>query len=161
MNLRGEVALTREAVLAKLATAEEYYKSLEPLIFKKANTGEEVKLRKDNTSESFVRKFFTKFSVEYNTYYKQSNNIYSNIDERRSIGDVFRIAYCYLGNKITLKDIVIHTYNRIENNELTGNYCRMINKRVYKDRPNKNGTFFDSTYPDELGLTQAHYKLLI
>lgn len=161
MNLRGEVALTREAVVAKLLVAQEYYQSLEKLYFAIGDKSPKIKLKKDNTAESFVRKFFSKFSLEYRTYYEGSNNLYEAVDTRRSIGDIYRLAFCYLGNKITLEDIIIHTYSRIINDELTGNYCYRINKRVYKDRPAKNGSFFDHSYADELGLTQAHYNLLI
>lgn len=161
MNLRGEVALTIEAIDLKILTAEEYYQSLEPLVFNRDTNGDLIKLKKDNDAESFVRKFFNKFYLEYRTTYQESGNTYAYIDARRSIGDVYRIAYCYLGSKITLRDIIIHTYNMVLNKQLTGNYCRQINKRVYKNRPDKNGTYFDSSYPDELGLTKAHYDLLI
>lgn len=160
MNLRGEVPLTLEAILAKVAIAEEYYKSLEVLRFKKTVNNELVKLKKNNDSKTFTRKFFEKFNKEYNTFYKETDNIYCNIDTRRSIGDVFRAAYNYLGDKITLADIMVETYNKVEEKTIASNYCYQINKRVYKERGQTNGSYYDPTKSDELGFIKAHYQLL-
>lgn len=164
MNLRTDTALTKEAVLAKIKQAEIYYQTLEKLDFRKSSSlADKVKMRKDNTAESFVRKFFDKFNTEFKTYYSKSGQLYTDLDTRRSIGDLYRTAQSYLGNnKITLLDIIIYTYKRVLNKEICSNYCYRINKRVYKERgPNKNGLYYDSNYVDELGLTQAHYQLLI
>lgn len=161
MDLRDKVALTKEAVLEKIQKAENYYKTLEKLEFRKLPS-DKVKMRKDNTAESFVRKFFDKFNTEFATYYSVSGNLYCNIDTRRSIGDVYRTAQCYLGKKITLKDIMIETYKRVLDQKICENYCYQINKRVYKERgPNKNGQYYDPSQLDEFGLTKAHYDLLI
>lgn len=158
MNLKTNTELTIEAVLAKLLIAQEYYESLEILVFKKDDLI--IKLRKDNTSKSFTRKFFDKFSKEFKTYYKGSGNIYSNIDERRSLGDVFRIAYSYLGNKIQLKDIASECFELVKLEKIASNTCNQINKRVYKERGLTNGTYYNKTEIDELGLTYSHYELL-
>ena len=162
MDLRTEVPLTIEAILDKITKAEDYYKSLEKLDFRKADPAQtKVKLKKDNNVESFVRKFFDKFNKEYRTHYTLSNNIYCILETRRSIGDIFRCAYCYLGSKIKLKDIIIETYKRNLSKNICANYCYQINKRVYKERgEKKNGEYYDPTKSDELGFTLAHYKLL-
>ena len=159
MNLREDVELTIEAILDKLQKSEDYYKSLELLIFKR-NDGSKVIVKKTNTAKSFVTKFFEKFNNEFYTHYKNSDNSYSTIETRRSIGDVFRSAYSYLGSKITLVDVLVETYQLWENKEIGSNYCKQITKRVYIDRGDNNGCYYDSTLPDELGLTKAHYLLL-
>lgn len=164
MDLREEVPLTKIAVLARIAEAEKYYQTLEKLDFRRSNLEtDKVKMRKDNTAESFVRKFFNKFNTEFKTYYSKSGKLYTDLDTRRSIGDLYRTAQSYLGdNKITLLDIIKYTYQKVLKKEICSNYCYRINKRVYKERgPNKNGLFYDPNYIDELGLKEAHYKLLI
>lgn len=159
---RTEVPLTLDAILRRISEAEKHYQELEKLEFRKPGEAIKVKLKKDNNNETFVRKFFDKFNFEYKTYYSVSENIYCDIDTRRSIGDIYRAAYSYLGNKITLKEVIIHTYNRVLRNEICSNYCYRINKRVYKERgENKNGQYYDPSYYDELGFTKQHYQLLI
>lgn len=162
MDLRTEVDLTMDAILEKIAKAEAYYISLEKLDFRKMDAAQsKVKLKKDNTTETFVRKFFDKFNVEYRTHYTESNNIYCINETRRSIGDVFRCAYSYLGSKIKLKDVILETYKRNLDKSICANYCYQINKRVYKERgENKNGQYYDPNYSDELGFKLAHYKIL-
>lgn len=159
MNLRTQTDLTIEAVLAKLKIAEDYYKTLEVLNFKRINNTI-VTVKKTNNAESFTRKFFDKFAKEFKTYYKVSNNQYSDLDERRSLGDVFRLAYSYLGNKIELKDIAFECFKLVEEKKIASNYCNNIKKRVYKERGDYNGRYFNVNDIDELGLTKDHYTLL-
>lgn len=157
MELREPVELNIEAIRAKIKLAEDHYKSLEPLVL---YSNKIIKLKKDNTHESFVRKFFDKFSLEYITLVKSNNNLYCEQDCRRSIEDVFRLADSHFKDVIGLEDILYHTYKRVKEGNLTGNYCYQINKRVYKNRPAKNGSFYDPNKEDELGFKQAHYELI-
>lgn len=160
-DIRAEhIILKLPNILAEIEKREIDYKAMVPLSFIKETTGEPVKLKKNNNAESFVRKFFEKFNKEYETIIKSSKETYCGINTRRSIEDVFRLAYSYLGEKITLKDIIIATYNKILAGELTANNCYQINKRVYKDRPQQNGNFYNSGNTDELGFTRDHYTLL-
>lgn len=160
MQLRDAVPLTLADILAKIRFAEEHYQGLEKLVLKKPD-GELVKLKRDNTSSDFVRKFFDKFSIEYNTYIANSDNLFCVRDVRRSIGDVYRLSYSYYGDKMTMVALICHTYTRVLESRLTENYCYNINKRVYKNRPNKNGNYFDPRQPDELGMMKEHYDILL
>jgi len=160
MDLRSEVELNIESILIKIEKAENYYKSLEPLEFIKYVTDEQVKLKKNNTIESYCRKFFDKFNSEYVTVIKKSTNTQTGINCRRSAGDVFRTGYSYLGDKITLAGVLTQIYELLETNKIGSNYCFDINKRVYIDRGMNNGCYYDKNQPDELGLTQNHYLLL-
>lgn len=167
MDLRRPVALDLDSILTRIAEAEEYYKSLPRVEFRRSPNSPKIKLKSDNTTESFIRKFFSKFNIEYKTYFADTvvKNVnsgeYCGLDTRRSIEDIYRISYCYLGTKLTLKDLVIEVYKSVQNKTAGSNWCTQILKRVYKDRGDRNGNFFDSGKSDELGLTQAHYKLLV
>lgn len=160
MHSRSEVALNINAILDRVKEAEEFYKNLEPLNFRRSD-GSIVPVRKDNTVKSFVEKFFVKFNEEFRTFYKKSMNLYTGIDTRRSVGDVYRAAYSYLGSKITLADIMVETQLLISNNRIASNTCQQINKRVYKERGRTNGTYYNPENYDEFGFTKRHYDLLI
>lgn len=160
MNLRHSVALRLQDVLTRIKEAEDYYKSLQPLMFLRKADKEEIKLKKSNNAETFVKKFFEKFNSEYVTVFKESKRVDTDVNTRRSIGDIFRIAYSYLGDKITLEDIIIEVTKAVENKQCASNYCYQINKTVYKERGNTNGTYYNPEISNELGLTRAHYHLL-
>jgi len=160
MHSRSEVPLTIDAINNRVKEAEDYYKNLEPLIFRREG-GMIVPLKKDNTAKSFVKKFIVKFNEEFRTFYKKSNNLYTTTGTRRSAGDVFRCAYSYLGDKITLTDILIELTKAVDNEFAGSNTCQQINKRVYKDRGKTNGSYFNTGVLDEFGFTRAHYNLLI
>lgn len=161
MDLRVEIPVTLAAILERLAQAEAHYQSLDKMVLVKP-TGELVKLKKDNTTADFVRKFFDKFNEEYNTCTKDDKSVITPIGTRRSIGDVYRISYTYYGAKMSLVAIVCHTYMRVLESKLTENYCYNVTQtRVYKNRPSKNGNYFDPRKSDELGMTQQHYSLLL
>jgi len=167
MNLRAPVELNITAILSRIKEAEDYYKTLPRVEFRRSANSPKIKLKSDNTTESFVRKFFSKFNWEYKTYFSDTvvkavnTELYCDINTRRSIEDIYRTSYCYLGDKLTLKDLIIEVYNTVMAKSAGSNYCRQINKRVYKDREAKNGCYYDETQYDELGLQRAHYQLLI
>lgn len=160
MHSRSAVDLRIADILARITEAENYYKGLEALHFRRAD-GSVVAVKKTNTAESFCRKFIAKFNEEFRTFYTNSKNLYTTVNTRRSIGDIFRCAYSILGDKITLKDIIVEMIKLVDNEEAGSNYCFQINKRVYKFRGNKNGNFFDPGQHDELGFTEAHYRMLL
>lgn len=161
MDLKEKVALDKQAILDKIELAAEYYKSLPKLAFERSLDSEKIKLKRTHTEKTFVDKFFNKFNLEYKTILKDSGDIDTTIGTRRSIGDVFRIAYSYLGNKISLLEIIKEAQILIINKGIASNYCYQIKKRVYKERGVTNGAYYNPSEYDELGLTKAHYDLLL
>lgn len=161
MDLRDAVKPSLADILARISLAETSYREMPKLALKSSLDEPIKKLKKDNTAESFVRKFFDKFNKEFLTVDYQDNSEFCETDTRRSIEDVYRLAYAYFGQKFSLVDIICETYKRVLQGDLTANYCYRINRRVYKNRPAKNGSYFDPRYTDELGFMKEHYDILI
>lgn len=151
-----------DQVLKRLETAEKHWDKLVPLQLRRPADGSVVTMKKSNTAESFTRKFFEKFYKEFNTTYG-SGLIATPVNRRRSVEDIYRIASCYLGKKIRLKDILNAIWElNFEKKTIGSNFCYQIEKRVYMDRSgrNSNGVYYDATKADELGLMKCHYELL-
>lgn len=157
---RESVSLTKAAVLARIQEHEDYYKSLPKLSFVKHRTNEPVNLKRTHTAKTFTAKFFEKFNEEYLTMDKSQGIQDTKNSARRSAGDVFRCAYSYLGDKITLLDIIIECHKLIDDKQVGSNHCYQIDKRVYKERGQNNGQYYNPREYDEFGFTQAHYNLL-
>lgn len=160
MDLKQPVPLKLQDVLNRIEQAEKYYKSLTPLLFIRLKDSEVIRLKRTHTAETFVKKFLEKFNKEYITVFKESKKTDTHVNCRRSVEDIYRIAYSYFGDRITLKDIIIELTKAVDDKLCATNWCTQILKTVYKERGNTNGSYYNAEKYNELGLTKAHYDLL-
>lgn len=110
------------------------------------------RVRRESIAE-FLVKFFKNWNSTRNTIYVDDSTVQTEMNKRRSLGDIFAICRYYYPT-CTLKEVAKALYVTLPETITDGfrsSYCSMINKRVfYYDNEEGNGVF-DKTTNDETG----------
>lgn len=77
----------------------------------------------------FLRSFFTKYNIEYNTV-NLDNSLQCHVNRRRSLGDIYLITKYYFPN-ITLKELIKELLWIQKNFGINSQYCSDVRKHVF------------------------------
>lgn len=113
-----------------------------------------LKKRKE-TLEKFLINFFTKWNLNKNTLYVDTNEVQTEPGKRRSFGDIYSIVKYYYPNTHVreLKTLLYETlYHKVPNFRTSP--CNQIKKRVwYKGNLDQKTAIIDKKSSDEFGMT--------
>lgn len=114
------------------------------------------------STEEFLYRFFTKYNKERRTIFI-NGNLQTEVNRRRSLGDIFMICKYYFPN-ITLLEVIKLLYqilpNKFENGFRTS-YCNQIQKRVWYYNNNDNNSIMNTPINDEYNNTYNFYLDLL
>lgn len=124
-----------------------------------------LKKRNENLTE-FLVKFFTKFNLENDTIFVDSEEIQTAMGKRRSLGDIYKICKYYYP-KCTLEEVMRLLYNQTSPlfqaiPTFRSSYCSTINKRVwYVGSQGAISEILNTSTNDEYGNNYNTYKQLL
>lgn len=109
--------------------------------------------------ESFLVKFFTEWNNEKNTIYADDKSIQTDMEKRRSLGDIYMICKYYFPD-MTLKELFHLLYNKLfdlVNEGFRTSHCNTIHKRVWYHDPVKQKRIWNLFIEDEFGNTISDF----
>lgn len=124
---------------------------------------EKIIKNREEPLEDFLIKFFTIWNKNRNTIYIDDRTIQTDVDKRRSLGDIFLISRYYYPD-CALKEVLNLLYRVLPNSIETGfrtSYCSTINRRVWYFDSNYDSLIGNRDYTDEFGYMVAHYTELL
>lgn len=116
--------------------------------------------KKGLTLKEFLINFFTEYNNEYQTIYKDTKELQTDVGKRRSLGDIFLICKYYYPD-VTLKEVVKILYNDLfaDIERFRSSACSMIKKRVfYQGNVNQQSNVYDLENPDEWKIKFDEWK---
>lgn len=138
----------------KIKEMEDKVKKRHKLVLDGYNHNQKLPLK------DFIHSFLGDLNQMHSTIYKTSGNSQCRKGRRRSASDVFLVCKSYYPN-VTMKQVMTHLVELVNEAKIKTIYCGMINKRVYRKNMPEQTTWNSIYGKDEFGFVGKDYLSLI